>query len=190
YRGRGSACLPRVSVDRRGADRRTAAGHHQGSHALLRAARDAATREGAEVGCQSDPGGGSRIARLLPAVGLLCVLALPGAAEAGKRPPRWLVNGVCGISGGLAFTEIVATERCIQRGTCREINFLMPKGTDAGHSLGRAALKGVSALTVVRIAYVYREEHPWLTLASCSAYASFNAYLTRRALLAGREPRR
>src|SRR5690606_28970444 len=112
YRGRGSACLPRVSVDRRGADRRTAAGHHQGSHALLRAARDAATREGAEVGCQSDPGGGSRIARLLPAVGLLCVLALPGAAEAGKRPPRWLVNGVCGISGGLAFTEIVATERC------------------------------------------------------------------------------
>src|SRR5690606_35008268 len=70
YRGRGSACLPRVSVDRRGADRRTAAGHHQGSHALLRAARDAATREGAEVGCQSDPGGGSRIARLLPAVGL------------------------------------------------------------------------------------------------------------------------
>src|SRR5690606_40720519 len=49
YRGRGSACLPRVSVDRRGADRRTAAGHHQRSHALLRAARDAATREGAEV---------------------------------------------------------------------------------------------------------------------------------------------
>src|SRR5690606_8941183 len=123
----------------------TAARHHEGCDSLLRAARDAATREGATMGRQSDPGGGSRIARLLPAVRgtmrltlnarvaivTLVILFLPASVFADKRPPRWLINGVCGLSGGLAFTEIVGTERCVQRGSCREVNVIMPKGTDA-----------------------------------------------------------
>lgn len=121
------------------------------------------------------------------AIVTLVILFLPASVFADKRPPRWLVNGVCGLSGGLAFTEIVGTERCVQRGTCREVNIVMPKGDSAKSSMGRAGLKAASAFAVIRIAYVYRESHPWLTLASCSAYASFNAYLTRRALLAGRE---
>ena len=66
----------------------------------------------------------------------------------------------------------------------------MPKGDSATQSLGRAGLKGASAFAVIRISYAYREEHPWISLATCSAYASFNAYLTHRALVTDREPKR
>src|SRR5690606_37163227 len=103
---------------------------------------DAATREGAEVGCQSDPGGGSRIARLLPAVGLakdvgeprmgrsaLIVVALlllavvPVSAQDADRGPSDRVLRISFAGAIAAHTaDITTTAYCLGQCTCHAVN--------------------------------------------------------------------
>ena len=108
---------------------------------------------------------------------LLVLFLRPTGVDA--APPKWVVNLTCGAAATTAFTEIVLTESCLQRGTCVETNPFLPHGTDKGASLTRAALKGAGAATVVRLAYV--PKNPWTRVLVCGTYTGFNVWLTSRA---------
>jgi len=110
---------------------------------------------------------------------ILVVALLLVAAPVNAAPAKWVVNLTCGAAAVTAFTEIVLTESCLQRGTCVETNPFLPHGTTKGASLTRAALKGAGAATVVRLAYV--PNNRWTRVLACGSYAAFNAYLTSRA---------
>jgi len=124
------------------------------------------------------------VGRAALTVAVLLLLAAP--VDAGPRPPKWLIWSVCGYAGTLAISEIALTERCIQRGTCREVHPLMPKSDAARSTFWRSAIKGATATVVVRSAYEFRESHPWLTIATCAGYGAWNTHLTLRAMRAGR----
>jgi len=114
------------------------------------------------------------------AVLVIALLAWPGAAEAG--PPRWLVRATCGAAGGLAMGEIVGTERCLQRGSCREQNPIMPKGTGASDALGRAALKSAGTYAVLRVGLATPTQPSWWRFGLCAGTAAGNGYLLQRVL--------
>ena len=121
------------------------------------------------------PGRPSEPLKLVP---LVLVLVLVGGVPL-LAVPKWVVNVTCGAAATTAFTEIVLTESCLQRGTCEETNPFLPHGTTKGDSLTRSALKGAGAASVVRLAYVPKSR--WTRIGICGSYAAFNAYLTSRA---------
>jgi hypothetical protein len=82
----------------------------------------------------------------------------------------------------LAFSEIVASEACIQRGTCYEANRFLPDGTGKGATLGRSLLKGAGTSAAVIALAKLRKSHPRWALVGSLGLVAWNGYLTKRAL--------
>lgn len=136
-----------------------------------------------------EAGGIYKIAAALLAVLLLATPAL--AADV-----SWYdlgANSAIASAGILGFTEIVFTERCIQAGTCHEVNPLLPHGADNGAALGRTLLKGVGVAVGVRVLLELKDPRFGKTgkvaaVVGALGLAAWNGYLTKRSFDAGRTP--
>ena len=120
------------------------------------------------------------IRRTLEFVAIIAALLLPATAQAQERPSR-VTGGLIAVGARLAMGESVFSESCIQQGTCREVNRLMPDGKGAGATAGRAALKaaGTTAMTVVLLKL--RKKHPKIALVGSVGFVAFNGWLAANA---------
>ena len=111
---------------------------------------------------------------------VVVLLILPVTVYAQDKPSK-VTGGIIAVGASLAMGEIVASEACIQQGSCREANRFMPDGKGAGATAGRAALKaaGTTAMTVVLLKL--RRKHPKLALVGSIGFAGFNGWLAARA---------
>jgi hypothetical protein len=82
----------------------------------------------------------------------------------------------------LGFSEIVASEACIQRGTCYESNRFLPDGTTKGATLGRSLLKGAGTSAAILALMKLKKRSPRWALVGSLGLVAWNGYLTKRAL--------
>lgn len=108
------------------------------------------------------------------------------AQDARPGPPDWLTNPTIAAGATLGFLEIVASEACIQRGSCYEANRVLPDGTQKAATVGRALLKGAgttaAAYLLLRAKRSGRPRDRWLAFVGAVGLVAGNGYLARRAL--------
>jgi len=114
---------------------------------------------------------------------LFVVLASPVLGQESRPdPPDWVTNATIATGATLALAEIVASEACIQRGSCYEANRLLPDGTSKGHTLGRALIKGSGTALAATALLKLKRRHPRWAFVGSLGLVAWNGYLTKRAL--------
>ena len=116
---------------------------------------------------------------------LACVvslLLLPVTVHAQEETRSGNAAGIFTATGAsLGLMEIVGSEACIQQGTCREVNKVLPDGRGAGATFGRSAIKaaGTTAATVALLKL--RKTHPRWALLGSVGFAAWNGWLAANA---------
>jgi hypothetical protein len=104
----------------------------------------------------------------------LLLLATPAWAQ---EPPSRLTTSILAAGASLGMMEIVGSEACIQQGSCREGNPVLPDGTGWQATAGRSAIKAAGTAGAVILLAKLRTRHPRWALAGSIAFAGFNGWL-------------
>ena len=108
----------------------------------------------------------------------LC-LASPVAAQETVQQKATIWTLAAG--GSLGMADIVFSEACIQQGSCREANPVLPDGKGAGATAGRTFIKAAGTTASVVILAKLRHKHPKWALVGSVAFAGLNGWLAANA---------